>query len=449
MYMTMKARADRAFISYSIDTQLDRAIAYALSKEEMERSGCRTGYLQPRKEESEVVDSGRDFVSAETANGISTQGVTGERKYRPLACAQIVDHGTDSREALQRREVALLFNSSFRYFKGLNSVVSLSLIAEARETIGPGKGIFSWDGSSKSYPLAELLRIFRGQQASDPRDKVYAFIGMASDGCGIPIDYKCSKRAVYLRTTRMLRLHSSLLSVLLAVESPDRPIASRPELPSWVPDWTTKQMLVPRFIEELANEFSANRGLSVTDVSYSTGSPSPNILIIRGLYVGVVTGTHVAPLLHDGDTDDKIKLIRYDRNPQKRHNISPSRLTPWPAPDASATVNLSNTSWGPWWAEVGDIIVVAAGSTVPSSKTSTSPPPSSASPAQNPEQSQRTYLLVGSCLLIDSQLRTLGLTGNLSDEPGFSRIMFGSAWEGALSRDGVVREGALEEFWLV
>jgi hypothetical protein len=34
MYMTMKARADRADISYSIDTQLDRAIAYALSMEE-------------------------------------------------------------------------------------------------------------------------------------------------------------------------------------------------------------------------------------------------------------------------------------------------------------------------------------------------------------------------------------------------------------------------------
>lgn len=32
--MTTKARADRADISYSIDTQLDQAIAYALSKEE-------------------------------------------------------------------------------------------------------------------------------------------------------------------------------------------------------------------------------------------------------------------------------------------------------------------------------------------------------------------------------------------------------------------------------
>jgi hypothetical protein len=48
-----------------------------------------------------------------------------------------------SRESLKRHEVALLFDSSFRYFKDLNSVISLSLVAEARETIGPGKDIYS------------------------------------------------------------------------------------------------------------------------------------------------------------------------------------------------------------------------------------------------------------------------------------------------------------------
>jgi hypothetical protein len=443
MYMTMKARADRADISYSIDTQLDRAIAYALSKEEREKSGYREGDPQSRKEESEGVNLGRDIVSSEKAINISPRRApVVKQEDLPSANYQAIDGEISSKDALQRREVALLFDSSFRYFKDLNSVVSLALIAEARETIGPGKGIFSWDGPSKSYTLAELLHMFRCQQASDPRDKVYAFTGMASDGYGIPIDYKCSKRAVYLRTARMLRLHSGLLSMLLAVESLDRPVVSGPVLPSWVPDWTTKQMLVPRFIEELASEFSANRALSVTDVQYSSPSPSPNILVIKGLYVGVITGMHVTPLLHDGDADDKIKLIRYDRSPYKRHNLSPSQLEPWLAPNASEAVNLSNTSWGPWWAEIGDIIVVAAGSTVPLVLRPT------CSTKCNSEQSPPTYLLVGSSLLIDSQLRTIGLAEKLSDEPGFSRIMFGSAWEGVF-RDDVLKEGGLEEFWLV
>jgi len=208
-------------------------------------------------------------------------------------------------------------------------------------------------------------------------------------------------------------------------------------------------MLAPRFIEELAGEFSANRGLSVTDVSYSSASLSPNILIIKGLYVGVVAGTHATFILHDGDTDDKIKLIRYDRNPHIRHNLSPSQLSPWPSPDASTPVNLSNTSWEPWWAEVGDIIVAAAGSTVPLVLRPIPVPKSSVYSSQNQEQGPPSYLLVGGCLLIDSQLRILGLIGNLREEPGFSRIMFGSAWEKVLSWDGAVREGVLEEFWLV
>lgn len=267
--MTMKARADRADISYSIDTQFDRAIAYALSMEERDQYGRREGDSQLRKEESEDVDLGRDTVSLEKADNVPPRRETVmDQGDLPAASSQAKKQGIESKEALQRREVALLFDSSFPYFKGLNSVVSLSLIASSRETIGSGKGISSWDGSSKSYTLAELLRMFRGQQASDPRDKVYAFIGMASDSCGIPMDYKCSKRAVYLCTARMLRLHSGLLSVLLAVESPDRSVMSGLVLPSWVPDWTTKQMLVPRFIEELASEFSANRSLSVTDVQY-------------------------------------------------------------------------------------------------------------------------------------------------------------------------------------
>jgi hypothetical protein len=329
MYMTMKARADRAGISYSIDTQLDRAIAYALSMEERDQYGRREADSQLRKEESEDVDLGRDTVSLEKADNVPPRReAVMEQGDLPAASSQAKKQGIESKEALQRREVTLLFDSSFQYFKGLNSIVSLSLITSARETIGPGKGIFYGDGPSKSYTLAELLRMFRGQQASDPRDKVYAFIGMASDSCGIPIDYKCSKRVVYLRTARMLRLHSGLLSVLLAVESPDRSVMSGPVLAFWVPDWTTKQILVPRFIEELTSEFSANRGLSITDVQYSSPSPSPNTLVIKGLYVGVVTGTHVAPLLHDGDTDDKIKLIRYDRNPYKRHKLSPSQLEP-------------------------------------------------------------------------------------------------------------------------
>jgi hypothetical protein len=449
MYMTMKARAERADISYSVDTQLDRAITYALSEEERAQSGRLVRNGGARGKSCRDAEMKRNTGSPEKMDDAPSPGAIEEGEEWPIASAQGESNNTSTAEALQHRQVALLFDSSFRYFKGLNSVVSLSLIAEARETMSGERGVVSWTGPSKFYyTLAELLRMFRGEQASDPRDKVYAFIGMASDGhCGIPIDYKASKRAVYLRTARMLRLHSGLLSVLLAVESPDRPVASGRILPSWVPDWTTRQMLVSRFMEELACEFSANRGLTVTDVQYSC-SPSPNILIVKGLCVGIVTGTHVTKILRDGGADDMIKLITYDRAPQKRHHLSASELPPWPSPGESKSVTLSNTSWGPWWAEIGDIIVVAAGSSVP---LVLRPVPPSRNPSAPTSQDQfqpqqpNKYLLVGPCLLIDSQLRTLGLAGSLSDEKGFSTITFGSAWEG----NGVVIDERLDEFWLV
>jgi hypothetical protein len=114
-------------------------------------------------------------------------------------------------------------------------------------------------------------------------------------------------------------------------------------------------------------------------------------------------------------------------------------------------VNLSNTSWGPWWALVGDIIIAVAGSTVPHVlhpvfNTNTASQNGFA-PTTSLEQPAR-YLLVSSCVLIDAQLRTLGLAEKPSDRPGFARIIFGSAWDGVF-RDGVLKEGKLEEFWLV
>lgn len=96
---------------------------------------------------------------------------------------------------------------------------------------------------------------------------------------------------------------------------------------------------------------------------------------------------------------------------------------------------------------MGDIIVVAAGSSVPlvlrpvaSSKTSSSS--SNLTSTLSSEQHRFTYLLVVSCVLTDAQLRTLGLAEKLSDEHGFSRIMFGSAWDGVF-RDGVLKEGGI------
>jgi hypothetical protein len=496
IYITMKARANRADITFTTDTQLDRAIAHTLSREE-------SAWQKKREEEEEDADDiglvAMDTIAALRGeiNETIKQDTGAERETHVPS----MDSGTIQKisalEALQRREVAVVFDSTFRYFKGFENTVSLSTIASSRSDIvydPKSPNLYTYTNRSKSYSLADLLRIFRGQQASDPRDKVYAFLGLASDRIGIPVDYKASKKAVYVRTARMLRLLSGLLSVLLAVESPDRPIEQNQDLPSWVPDWTTKQMLISRFMEELSFEFSANDGLSISDIPSLPPSPyhspesdalpvpvsnpnSPYILPLHGIYVGIIMGTYISTLMHDSTSttmcssssssapsDDHIKLITYSRSPAHRFTepVILSKHHPWPPPPSPSPSqphlpNLANTSWGPWHAKVGDIIIVAAGSRIPlvlrrlPSSPSPSPSPSTTNTKTEKEKNHENhddkckYLFVGGCILIDAQLRKLG-EGNLRDEKGFSGIMFGSAWKGLREGKGTVE---VEDFWLV
>ena len=71
-------------------------------------------------------------------------------------------------------------------------------------------------------------------------------------------------------------------------------------------------------------------------------------------------------------------------------------------------VTFLNTSWGPLWTEIGDIIVVAAGSELPLVL----------------RKDGDFYLFIGACLLIDSQL-THPPT-DLAADPGMSDIMHGN-----------------------
>lgn len=87
---------------------------------------------------------------------------------------------------------------------------------------------FAFVGSGGQEPL----------QATDPRDKVFALLGLVNDkdsleALGVFPDYTKSKEEVYTTTmAAMLRQgHISLLSICCGIERPNG-------LPSWVPDWS-------------------------------------------------------------------------------------------------------------------------------------------------------------------------------------------------------------------
>jgi hypothetical protein len=89
----------------------------------------------------------------------------------------------------------------------------------------------------KPMKLQTMLYIYRGFQATDERDRVFAMLGLASDAelLGIRPDYDLSVDQLYRNTAdRMLRLDRflALFSIPKSVTGP-----STPDWPSWVPDW--------------------------------------------------------------------------------------------------------------------------------------------------------------------------------------------------------------------
>lgn len=82
--------------------------------------------------------------------------------------------------------------------------------------------------------LEHCLTLFRDQKCSDPRDKVFAMLGLIYPDAAaeITVDYKASKRLVYTQVMRHL-LSEQPSEALLLVQSPNREISSTP-LPSWV-----------------------------------------------------------------------------------------------------------------------------------------------------------------------------------------------------------------------
>lgn len=92
----------------------------------------------------------------------------------------------------------------------------------------------------EDYPYSrELLTLMRRQRSckdTDPRDKVFAVLGIASDRSqlGFFPDYTASLTRVYTHTASDIIKNDGNLDILHCVELHDR---SSSELPSWVPDW--------------------------------------------------------------------------------------------------------------------------------------------------------------------------------------------------------------------
>ncbi|MCJ1450873.1 hypothetical protein MMC28_001207 [Mycoblastus sanguinarius] len=128
--------------------------------------------------------------------------------------------------------------------------------------------------SLKRQGLERLLKICRDLHATDPRDKITAVFGLASDiqdgQLEVDVDYETPVADYYRDITGKLILHGPSLSPLSLVE--DHSMRKLSELPSWVPDYSITTHCGSRAAAPgyFANDFAA--GNSPTSVRWNPGS---------------------------------------------------------------------------------------------------------------------------------------------------------------------------------
>jgi len=97
--------------------------------------------------------------------------------------------------------------------------------------------------SGKGYPnsMAELLLSRRGLGVTDPRDMIFAHVGFASDGQheDLTVDYSKTTIQIFEGSARYIAKMYGLSALLECVGVANSPERLR-DLPSWVPDWTSK-----------------------------------------------------------------------------------------------------------------------------------------------------------------------------------------------------------------
>lgn len=141
-------------------------------------------------------------------------------------------------------------------------------------------------GAMERLTLWELLSMFRITKASDHRDKIIAFLGLAKVSPAyqqILPDYSVTTHDLYTMVGLMMLNDSQ--SILILTQCTKK--ASYPKLPSWIPDWTTTEKHDPLFIgwcHMVANFFDAS-GLIP---AHKRISEDIKILMMSAIKIGTV-----------------------------------------------------------------------------------------------------------------------------------------------------------------
>lgn len=187
--------------------------------------------------------------------------------------------------------------------------------------------------SAKSLNLGQLLYFSRCFNATDPRDHIFAVLGMwdASQICRgtsfqIKPDYDSPVADIYVHATYMAIYEARDLGMLGLVE--DSTFRDDPELPSWVPDYRKGHRMLP-LTNQVRSGTRSNRWKASDGLTWSRPLTSQwsRALPVEGLLVDVIED--VGPTYAELDSEFLLKdilglLANYPLHEYPSQRVSPS-----------------------------------------------------------------------------------------------------------------------------
>ncbi|KAL2065909.1 hypothetical protein VTL71DRAFT_3579 [Oculimacula yallundae] len=153
--------------------------------------------------------------------------------------------------------------------------------------------------------LYTMLSLFYHKTATDPKDKVYALVGLstAKDAPQYHVDYSLSMQQAYINATKYIVVSSGKLDIICSMPRG----LNRFELPSWVADWTASETKsdvpcidIPRQLNIFQNPQYCAAERSTADIELRDANRS---LVTRGFRLGKVVS--VGARCSENPIDDK------------------------------------------------------------------------------------------------------------------------------------------------
>jgi hypothetical protein len=165
------------------------------------------------------------------------------------------------------------------------------------------KGIFTFIRGFRYIRLRTRLRLtsvisaLRDLDTADPRDKIFAFLGLANNDLGIVPDYGATVQDVYRTATVAMMKERNLLSILSQVQ--DAQNTKIPDLPSWVPDFSARLGRVP-----------LDRGSTSECDFRASGNALWNYKVSDGTLTVVATHVDTVSAVTDMDVDPVPRILK-------------------------------------------------------------------------------------------------------------------------------------------